>query len=132
GPGRGPPERSPGVDGAWAGRSCWRGGPGTGPPDRGGTLPGVAPPPGRGRPLPPRRPPPESPPPESDSRSLRATGASTVDEGDFTYSPRSCNLLRTCLLLTPSSFASSCTRALPATALLVSGGRAACPARPRT
>ncbi|OLT07365.1 hypothetical protein BJF90_14805 [Pseudonocardia sp. CNS-004] len=25
---------------------------------------------------------------------MRATGASTVDEGDFTYSPRSCNLRR--------------------------------------
>ncbi|SER14688.1 hypothetical protein SAMN04488000_106266 [Lentzea albida] len=52
------------------------------------------------------------------SRSRRATGASTVDDADFTYSPCSASLLRTSLLVTPSSFASSCTRALPATALL--------------
>jgi hypothetical protein len=58
-------------------------------------------------------------PPAMASRSLRATGASTVEDGDLTYSPRSCNLLRTCLLVTPSSFASSCTRALPATGLLL-------------
>src|SRR5581483_4939601 len=62
-----------------------------------------------------------------DSRSFRATGASTVDDGDFTYSPMSWSLLSTCLLVTPSSFASSCTRALPATALLLPGGRAAFP-----
>ena len=76
-------------------------------------------PPGRGRAPPGRRAAPFSPPPAMDSRSLRTTGASTVEEGDFTYSPRSCSLLRTCLLLMPSSLASSCTRALPATALLV-------------
>jgi hypothetical protein len=58
-------------------------------------------------------------PPAMASRSLRATGASTVEDGDLTYSPRSCSLLRTCLLVTPSSFASSCTRALPATGLLL-------------
>jgi hypothetical protein len=83
-----------------------------------------------GRAAPGRRPrvgvlaPPSAPaPPAMASRSLRATGASTVDDGDFTYSPRSCNLLRTCLLVTPSSFASSWTRALPATTLLLIGGR---------
>ena len=85
--------------------------------------------PGRA-PLPGPRPAPRAPsgPPAGGtnaSRSLRATGASTVEDGDFTYSPRSCSLLRTCLLVTPSSFASSCTRALPATALLLIGGRAA-------
>jgi hypothetical protein len=52
------------------------------------------------------------------SRSRRATGASTVLDADFTYSPISCSLASTVLLSTPSSFASSCTRALPATALL--------------
>jgi hypothetical protein len=52
------------------------------------------------------------------SRNRRATGASTVLDADFTYSPSSWSLARTCLLSTPSSFASSCTRALPATALL--------------
>jgi translation initiation factor IF-2 len=58
--------------------------------------------------------------------------ASTVEDGDFTYSPRSCNLLRTCLLLMPSSFASSCTRALPATALPVDRRPGGGTARPRT
>jgi len=64
-------------------------------------------------------------------RSRRATGASTVELADLTNSPRSLSFARTSLLLTPSSFASSCTRALPATALLTGrpGGR---PARPRT
>jgi hypothetical protein len=57
------------------------------------------------------------------SRSLRATGASTVEDGDFTNSPMSLSLSSTCLLVTPSSFASSCTRALPATALPAPGGR---------
>src|SRR5690606_23875289 len=52
------------------------------------------------------------------SRSLRATGASTVLDADFTNSPISFSLASTILLSTPSSFASSCTRALPATALL--------------
>ena len=52
------------------------------------------------------------------SRSRRATGASTVLDADFTNSPMSFNLASTVLLGTPSSFASSCTRALPATALL--------------
>ena len=53
------------------------------------------------------------------SRNLRATGASTVEDADFTNSPSSLSFARTSLLVTPSSFASSCTRALPATALLV-------------
>jgi len=52
------------------------------------------------------------------ARSRRATGASTVLDADFTYSPSSCSFASTALLSTPSSFASSCTRALPATALL--------------
>ena len=52
------------------------------------------------------------------SRSRRATGASTVDEALFTNSPSSLSLARTSLLETLSSFASSCTRALPATGLL--------------
>jgi hypothetical protein len=133
GPGRGPGPAGRGrsvVDGACAaagvdcapGCCCGRG-PGAGAPEgvpgRDGTAVGRGPPPGRGRLPPPGRPLPEPPesPPDMDSRSLRATGASIVDDGDFTYSPRSCNLLRTCLLLTPSSLASSCTRALPATAL---------------
>ena len=51
-------------------------------------------------------------------RRRRATGASTVDDADFTNSPCSFSLASTSLLVTPSSFASSCTRALPATALL--------------
>jgi hypothetical protein len=54
------------------------------------------------------------------SLSRRATGASMVLDADFTYSPISFNLARTVLLSTPSSFASSCTRGLPATALLIS------------
>jgi hypothetical protein len=66
----------------------------------------------------------------NESRSLRATGASTVEEADFTYSPRSASFLSTSLLVTPSSFASSCTRALPATALLTHGA-GGIPARPR-
>jgi hypothetical protein len=57
------------------------------------------------------------------SRSRRATGASTVEDADFTNSPCSFSLARTSLLVTPSSFASSCTRALPGTALLFWGGR---------
>jgi len=52
------------------------------------------------------------------SRSLRTTGASMVEDGDFTNSPRSWSLAMISLLVLPSSFASSCTRALPATALL--------------
>mgnify|MGYP000854034935 CR=1 FL=1 len=54
----------------------------------------------------------------NDSRSRRATGASTVDDADLTNSPCSLRRSSTCLLVTPSSLANSCTRALPATALL--------------
>lgn len=49
------------------------------------------------------------------SRSRRATGASTVEDADFTNSPCSLSVARSSLLVTPSSFANSCTRALPAT-----------------
>ena len=69
-----------------------------------------------------RVPPPLFAPPSAEgyaSRSRRATGASTVEDADFTNSPCSLSFARTSLLVTPSSFASSCTRALPATALLV-------------
>jgi hypothetical protein len=52
------------------------------------------------------------------SRRRRATGGSTVDDALLTNSPSSLSFARTSLLGTPSSFASSCTRALPATGLL--------------
>lgn len=54
-------------------------------------------------------------PPPKDSRSRRATGASTVEDADLTNSPCSLSRARTSLLVTPSSLANSCTRALPAT-----------------
>jgi len=57
----------------------------------------------------------------NDSRRRRATGASTVDDADFTNSPSSFSRASTTLLSTPSSLASSCTRALPATGLLIRG-----------
>ncbi len=53
--------------------------------------------------------------PPKDSRNRRATGASTVEDADLTNSPCSLRRARTSLLVTPSSFANSCTRALPAT-----------------
>jgi hypothetical protein len=53
--------------------------------------------------------------PPNDSRSRRATGASTVEDADLTNSPCSLRRARTSLLVTPSSLANSCTRALPAT-----------------
>lgn len=53
--------------------------------------------------------------PPNASRNRRATGASTVDDADLTNSPCSLSRARTSLLVTPSSFANSCTRALPAT-----------------
>ena len=56
--------------------------------------------------------------PPRDSRSLRATGASTVEDADLTNSPCSLSRASTSLLVTPSSLANSCTRALPATSLL--------------
>jgi hypothetical protein len=61
-----------------------------------------------------------APPDSKLARKRRATGASTVLEADLTYSPSSCSLASTVLLSTPSSFASSCTRALPATTLPIS------------
>jgi hypothetical protein len=54
-------------------------------------------------------------PPPKDSRSRRATGASTVEDADLTNSPCSLSRASTSLLVTPSSLANSCTRALPAT-----------------
>lgn len=67
------------------------------------------------------------------SRSRRATGASTVLDADLTNSPISFSLARTVLLCTPSSLASSCTRALPATALLnLEVARASHPPRPHS
>lgn len=59
-------------------------------------------------------------PAANSSRSRRATGASTVLDADLTNSPISLSLASTILLVTPNSLASSCTRALPATALLIS------------
>ncbi len=63
------------------------------------------------------------------ARSRRATGASIVLEADLTYSPISASLASTVLLSTPSSLASSCTRGLPATTLLIPRS-AGSPARP--
>jgi len=63
------------------------------------------------------------------SFSRRATGASTVDDALFTYSPSSLSFASTVLLSSPSSFASSWTRALPGIGLLSRGRRQ--PARPR-
>lgn len=56
--------------------------------------------------------------PPNDSRSRRATGASIVDEADLTNSPCSLSRPMSSLDVTPSSFANSCTRGFPATALL--------------
>lgn len=50
----------------------------------------------------------------NDSRNRRATGGSTVEDADLTNSPCSLSLAKSSLLVTPSSFANSCTRALPA------------------
>ncbi len=61
------------------------------------------------------------------ARSRRATGGSTVLDADLTYSPISCSLARTILLSTPSSLASSCTRGLPATTLLIPRSAGAVP-----
>jgi len=65
-------------------------------------------------------------------RRRRATGASTVLDADFTNSPISLSLARTVLLSTPSSLASSCTRALPATALLTPRSCGQHPQRPHS
>src|SRR4029077_15531962 len=51
--------------------------------------------------------------PPNDSRSRRATGASTVEDADLTNSPCSLSRARTSLLVTPSSLATSLTRARP-------------------
>ncbi|MBB5479683.1 hypothetical protein JOD64_004282 [Micromonospora luteifusca] len=53
-------------------------------------------------------------------------------DADFTNSPISFSLARTVLLSTPSSFASSCTRALPATALLTPRSCGQHPQRPHS
>ena len=117
--------------GAGAGCCCGAGGragPGF------GARPGSGPDPasalGETPPLPERAAPEPPLPDGNESRSLRATGASTVEDADLTNSPRSLSLVSTSLLVTPSSFASSCTRALPATALLTVGAGGN-PARPR-
>lgn len=65
-------------------------------------------------------------------RRRRATGASTVLDADFTNSPISFSLASTVLLSTPSSLASSCTRALPATALLTPRSCGQHPQRPHS
>lgn len=54
-------------------------------------------------------------PPPNDSRSRRATGASTVEDADLTNSPCSLRRASTSLLVTPSSLANSCTRAFATT-----------------
>jgi hypothetical protein len=69
--------------------------------------------------------------PPNDSRSRRATGASTVEDADLTNSPCSLSRARTCLLVTPSSLANSCTRALPATTSPVREATAVVGAAPR-
>lgn len=101
GPGVGAPGLGPG-----------RAGPGLAPEP---LAPGLGAPPGLGADLAPSLDPEDL---GNDSRSRRATGASTVDDADLTNSPCSFSRSSTCLLVTPSSLASSCTRALPATALL--------------
>ncbi len=83
---------------------------GLGAPGLGAAGPGVPAPWGRGFSsgfLPPAFAP-------NDSRNRRATGASTVEDADLTNSPCSLSLAKSSLLVTPSSFANSCTRALPA------------------
>jgi hypothetical protein len=55
------------------------------------------------------------------SRSLRATGASTVDDADLTYSPISLSFAIASLLVIPSSLAIADTRILPGTDLLRRG-----------
>ena len=57
------------------------------------------------------------------SRTLRATGGSMVEEALLTNSPFSFNHARRDLLSRPSSFASSWTRALPGTVLLLRSSR---------
>ena len=65
------------------------------------------------------------------SRSFRATGASIVEEADFTNSPSSCSFATAVLLSIPSSFATSYTRAL-ATVLRPGPGACSDPIRAYT
>ncbi len=65
------------------------------------------------------------------SRSLRATGASTVDEAVFTYSPIWVSFSIASLLVSPSSLASADTRVLPGTCLLCKDRAAAARSRSR-
>ncbi len=58
----------------------------------------------------------------SEARSLRATGASTVEEAERANSPISLSFSRTCLLSRPSSFASSYTRTFDTVLLSGPGG----------
>jgi hypothetical protein len=96
-----------GAGAGGAGGACGAGlGPGLGPPPADAGLPGAL---GAGASAGADLPPPNA------SRRRRATGASTVDDADFTNSPCSPSRARTSLLVTPSSLANSCTRALPAT-----------------
>ena len=122
GPGRGPGSVAPGWAGApWPPCSPPADGPGRAgaaagsdaPERRPGRGPGVGAPPFAWLPL--------ACPPLAGNASLsrRATGGSIVEDALLTNSPISLSLARTTLLSTPSSFASSCTRALPATGLLV-------------
>jgi hypothetical protein len=59
----------------------------------------------------------------SASVSLRTTGASIVEDAERTNSPSSWSLAMTTLLSTPNSLASSYTRTLATSLLLVRGGR---------
>ncbi len=94
--------------GAGAAAGAWGAGlgPGLGPPPADAGLPGAL---GAGASAGADFRPPKA------SRRRRATGASTVDDADFTNSPCSPSRARTSLLVTPSSLANSCTRALLAT-----------------
>lgn len=109
--GRGAPGLGPPVTGALAAGAAGAGdgaGPGRGPPGLGAADGADDPLPDDGAGL-------ADLPAPKDSRRRRATGASTVDDADLTNSPCSLSRARTCLLVTPSSLANSCTRALPAT-----------------
>lgn len=57
------------------------------------------------------------------SLSRRTTGGSMVDEADLTYSPISPSFVRSSLLSIPRSLATSCTRGLATTLLLVQTSR---------
>jgi len=110
-----------GMDGPGAGRGAGTEGPGRAPGP--GTVEGAEPVPALDR-RPGRGPGAGAPPPPPPglgkaSLSRRATGGSIVEDALLTNSPISLSLARTTLLSTPSSFASSCTRALPATGLLI-------------